>query len=293
VKPRVVAAGFLALLASVSALARADLRIQELKWNAVKAAMPLFRASVSGDFTGDVEARFAMRADPVLYKPRLAFYRVATALGSSLVPRTEMYQVRLGEVVRALAHDPHGLQLLRSGVTVHNDGTVTLLVTEPISGGHVVDITAGDDATAWRSWAEGREAAPPDRQKLMLAYVETLVLDFVTANVGRRLVTLDAAKSTLYLTENGGAFNERADPRGLDVILTQLKRVNRFPKRLIDRLRTFDRAEADRVLRDGPFTNWLVATRPLSEMMERRRAIVSLVDARLAERGDSAVVLVP
>jgi hypothetical protein len=69
--------------------------------------------------------------------------------------------------------------------------------------------------------------------------------------------------------------------------------VNRFPKRLIDRLRVFDAAEADRTLRAGSFTSWLVATRPLSEMMERRRAIVSLVDARLAELGTEGVVLVP
>jgi hypothetical protein len=69
--------------------------------------------------------------------------------------------------------------------------------------------------------------------------------------------------------------------------------VNRFPKRLIDRLRAFDRAEADRTLREGAFTSWLVATRPLSEMMERRRAIVSLVDARMAEHGETGLVLVP
>jgi hypothetical protein len=276
-----------------STSARADLHISELKWSGVKGPMPLFRAVVAGDFNGDLDARFAMRADPIVYKPRLAFYRVATALGSSLVPRAEVYQVPLGDVLRALARDPHGLTFLRSGVTVNNDGTVTVLITEPISGGHDVDIVSGKEVSAWRNWAEGREAVPPERQRLVLAYVEALVLDFVTANVGRRLVTVDASKSSLYLTENGGAFNERADPRGLDSILAQLKRVNRFPKRLIDRLRAFDRAEADRTLREGPFTTWLVATRPLSEMMERRRAIVSLVDARMAELGEAGLVLVP
>jgi hypothetical protein len=277
----------------VSSPAGADLRIAELKWTGVRGAMPLFRAVVSGDFNGEIEARFAMRADPIVYKPRLAFYRVATALGSSLVPRSEMYQVRLAEVLHALARDPHGMTFLRNGVTVNNDGTVTVLITEPIASGHEVDIVSGPDAAAWRSWAEGRATVPPERQGLVLAYVEALVLDFVTANVGRRLVTLDATKSSFYLRENGGAFNERADPRALDNILTQLKRVNRFPKRIIDRLRAFDRAEADRTLRAGPFTSWLVATRPLSEMMERRRAVVSLIDARMAELGEAGVVLVP
>ena len=277
----------------VSPPALADLRIGELKWSGVKGAMPLFRAAVTGDFNGDVEARFGMRADPIVYKPRLAFYRVAAALGSNLVARSEVYQVRLAEVLHALARDPHGMSFLRNGVTVNNDGTVTVLVNEPITGGHDVDIVSGPEAAVWRSWAEGRATVPPERQKLVLAYVEALVLDFVTANVGRRLVTVDASKSSLYLRENGGAFNERADPRGLDSILAQLKRVNRFPRRLIDRLRVFDRAEADRTLRAGPFTSWLVATRPLSEMMERRRAIVSLVDARMAELGEAGLVLVP
>jgi hypothetical protein len=277
----------------LSRTAAAEVRIEELKWNGVRSAMPLFRATVSGDFTGEFEARFAMRADPTMYKPRLAFYRVATALGSSLVPRAEVYQIRLGEILRALSRDTHGASLLRSGVTVNNDGTVTVLISEPVAGGQVVDIVSGPDVKNWRRWAEGREPVPPERQKIVLAYVEALVLDFVTATVGRRLVTLDASKSSLFLTENGGAFNERADPRGLDGILAQLRRVNRFPKRLIDRLRAFDPSEADRALRAGPFTSWLVATRPLSEMMERRRAIVSLVDARIAELGEAGLVLAP
>jgi hypothetical protein len=283
----------LAAVLLVSTPAGADLRISELKWSGVRAAMPLFRAADSGDFNGDLEARIAMRIDPILYKPRLAFYRVATALGSSLVPRSEVYQVRLEDILRALAHDPHGVTFLRSGVTVNDDGTVTVLITEPVAGGHDIDIVSGAEVAVWRSWAEGRATIPAERQKLALAYVEALVLDFVTANVGRRLVTVDSSKSSLYLRENGGAFNERADPRGLDSILAQLKRVNCFPKRLIDRLRSFDRAEADRTLRAGPFTSWLIATRPLSEMMERRRAIVSLVDARMAELGEAGVVLVP
>jgi hypothetical protein len=284
---------WLAAALFVSTSAGADVRITELKWTGTKGAMPLFRAVVSGDFNGDLEARIAMRSDPVAYKPRLAFYRVATALGSTLVPRSEVYQVRLSDLLHALARDPHGISFLRSGATVNNDGTVTVLITDPVAGGHDVDIVSSAEVAAWRGWAEGREKVPPERQTLVLAYVEALVLDFVTANVGRRLVTVDGSQSALYLRENGGAFNERADPRSLDSILAQLKRVNRFPKRLIDRLRTFDRAEADRTLRAGTFTNWLVATRPLSEMMERRRTIVSLVDARMADLGEAGVMLIP
>jgi hypothetical protein len=280
--------------AASSTVARAgDIHVAELKWSAERTSFPLYRATVTGEFEGDLNARMAMRGEPTAYKPHLAFYRVAMALGSPLVLRTEVYSIPLAEILHALAHDPAGLTFFRGGARVTNDGMVRLLLSEPVPSGHEVDILSGPEVQSWRGWAEGRDVLPPDRQRIVLAYVETLILDFLTANGSRRKVSVDSSKTRIFLTDNSGAFNERADPRSLEGILAGLKRVSRFPRRLIDRLRTFDRIEADATLRAGDFTDWLVATRPLSEMMERRRAIVSLVDARVAELGDFDLTVVP
>jgi hypothetical protein len=58
-------------------------------------------------------------------------------------------------------------------------------------------------------------------------------------------------------------------------------------------LRAFDRARAERALHAGPFLAWLVSSRPISEMMERREAVLSLMGARIAELGEGEALGLP
>ena len=168
-----------------------------------------------------------------------------------------------------------GLALLRDEMAVMNDGTVTVLVNEPIAGGREVDFFTSGEVRTWRVWAEGRQNVPRDWRGLVSGYVETLVLDYLAANAKRSMVIVDAdaAAASVHLVDNGGAFAERPDLGILDAVLAQLKRVTRFPKHLVAKLRSFERADAEAALHGGPFVNWLVASRPLTEMLERRGAI--------------------
>jgi hypothetical protein len=271
------------------------LRLSELKWTGAKPTFPVCHAVATGDFAGEVEVRVATRSDPMRFKSHLAFYRLADALGSQLVPRTESHSIPLREVLAALHKDPVGLALLRDEMAVLNDGTVTVLVSELVTGGHEVDFFTGGEVKAWRVFAEGQKNVPRDRRGLVSGYVETLVLDYLSANAKRNVVTVDAdaAASSIHLVENGGAFADRPDLGVLDAVLAQLKRVTRFPKRLVARLRAFERPQAEAVLHGGPFVNWLVASRPLADMLDRRGAILSLVDARAAELGEPTVLALP
>jgi hypothetical protein len=277
------------------AAAAEGFHLKDLRWTGSKPTFPLFHATTSGAFDGEVEIRVATRSDPMRYRPHLAFYRFAAALGSRLVPRTESHAVALPELLTALRRDPVGLQLLREDMAVLNDGTVTVLVTEAVPGGREVDILNGPEVKTWRTWADGRQPVPRDRRALVSGYLETLVLDYLTANTSRNVVTVDAdaAAASIHLVDNGGAFAARPDPGVLDVILAELRRATRFSKRLILRLRALDRPTAEAALHGGAFPNWLVASRPLVEMLERRGAILSLVDARVAEFGEPAVLAFP
>ena len=271
------------------------LRLKELRWNGSKPTFPLFRATTSGAFDGEVELRVATRSDPMRYRPHLAFYRLAAALGSRLVPRTESHAVALPELLAALRRDPVGLHLLREDMAVLNDGTVTVLVTEAVPGGREVDILNGQEVKTWRTWADGRQPVPRDRRALVSGYLETLVLDYLTANTSRNVVTVDAdaAAASIHLLDNGGAFPARPDLGVMDVMLAELKRATRFSRRLVERLRALDRKAAEAALHGGAFPNWLVASRPLEEMLERRGAISSLVDARIAEFDEPSVLAFP
>jgi hypothetical protein len=270
-------------------------RLSDLRWTGLKPTFPLCHAVASGDFAGEVEVRVATRSDPMRFRAYVAFHRLAVALGSGLVPKTAAFAVPLRELVAALRKDPMGLALLRDEMAVVNDGTVTVLVSEPVAGGREVDFFLSGEAKTWRIWAEGQKNVPRDRRGLVSGYVETLVLDYLAANAKRNLVTVDAdaAAASLHLVENGGAFAERPDLGVLDAVLAQLKRVTRFPRHLVGKLRAFERPQAEAALHGGTFVEWLVASRPLTETLERRGAILSLVDARTAELGEAAVLGLP
>ena len=52
----------------------------------------------------------------------------------------------------------------------------------------------------------------------------------------------------------------------------------------------FDRSRARAALAPGTFDEWLVSPRALIELDERRAGLLSLIDARVAERGEAAVL---
>jgi len=272
------------LLSTGGAIAQ-SIHFSDLRWTGVRPAFPLFRGNASGDFQGDVELRIATRSEPLAYRAHLAVYCLADALGSRVVPRTERRSIRLPELIEALRKDPVGFALLKDDLTILNNGTVTVLVSEAVTGGREIDFVTSTEVKNRRALAEGQKDVPPDRRAMVGEYVETLVLDYLAANVKRTTVTV-GADASLHLTDNAGAFPEHANAQALDAILAQLRRVNHYPRRLIDRLRALERPQADQALHAGPFATWLIATRTVAEMMERRHAILSLIDARVAELGE-------
>lgn len=284
------AAGVMALPRGARA---GNIDLVDLKWTGKAPAFPLFRAVASGDFRGEVEARIATRSEPVRYRSYLGFYRLAEALGSKLVPRTAVFAVRLPTLLLWLRADPEGLSLLREDLAVVNDGTVAVMVSEAITDAREVDFSAGPEIKLWRAWAEGRASVSAERSSVVSGYVEALVLDYLAAETRRSIAMVGNDLRALHVTENGGAFSERPDPQGLDTILAELKRVTRFPRVFVQRLRTFDRDRAERALHAGPFVAWLVASRPITEMMERREQVLSLIGARIAELGEGEALGLP
>jgi len=271
--------------------AAAALQLQALRWTGARPTFPSFRGVASGSFNGEVEVRVATRADPLRYKAHLAFSRLASVLERKLTPRTESYPMRLAELLAALQRDPAGTALLRDEMAVLNDGTVMLLVSDAVSG-REVDF-AGGELHRVRAWAESLAPVPHEHRGFVGAYVDTLILDYLAANARRNSVLLAPEGDRLWLVDNGGAFVERVEPGALDAVLLQLKHVAHFSRSMVLRLRRLERGEVEGALHAGPFANWLVATRPISEMLERSRVVQSLVAARIAETGDARALSLP
>ena len=155
--------------------------LSDLKWTGKAPTFPLFRASGVGRLPRRSRSAHHHQSEPIRYRKYLAFYRLAEALGSKLVPRTGVLAVRLPQLLLALRGDPEGLSLLREDMAVRNDGTVLVMVSEPIVDGHEIDFSAGPEVKSWRMSAESRASVPPERSSLVAGYVEALVLDYLAA----------------------------------------------------------------------------------------------------------------
>ena len=236
-------------------------------------------------------------AAPTAYRVPLAFYRLARALGIRVVPVTVVRAIPLGELGGALEPRGGGLPVLR-GLRVQNDGTVDVLLATRASAsagspweaprGALVAVDAGPEVSAWDRWASAAEPAPGEDGALLRDYVEMRVLDYLAANLARR-TTLRSGRA-LVLADNAAAFSPHPDGPTLDAMLRRLRAVARFPRGLRDALARFDRARAAAAFAEGGFETWLLPPRVLVELDERRAALLTLLEARVADRGAAAVL---
>jgi hypothetical protein len=232
----------------------------------------------------------SLASAPTAYRRPLAYARLAAALGMHVVPAAVERQLGAGEIAALLEPHPEAAALLAGRLRVLNDGTVTALLSAASSGASAerVDAQTSFEARTWARWAAAPAPAPGEQPRLLRDFVEMLVLDYLAANVTRRTLLRDA--DALVLDDNREAFPPSAEPLAVDRLLQRLRPVARFPRGLRDALVAFDPDHARRVLTPGAFEGWLVAPRALIELEERRAGLLSLLAARLAERGEAAVL---
>jgi hypothetical protein len=240
----------------------------------------------------------ALSGAPLAFRAPLAFYRLAHALGMRVVPRTVVRAVPIAELEAAVGGD-RVTKVLLGDVRVQNDGTVDVLLAtraSPSAGspwdapaGMPFDTMEGPETEIWDRWAASPLPAFGEDSALLRDYLEMLVLDYLAANAARRNA-FRSGPSALTLGDNSGAFPAHVEHTLLDRLLRRLRAAARFPRGLLDALRRFDRGRATRTFNDGPFEGWLLSPRTVIELDERRAALLTLVEARIAEHGAAAVL---
>ncbi len=262
-----------------------------------------FRATVErprAEGSVEVPMMLALQQQPTALRKPLAVTRLAWALGLHVVPATIVRQVSTAELGAAAATDAQLVAYLSTQAAIQNDGTIDALVMAP---------SCGDAATAWqtitrrdvdfdkaaepRSWARAAaslEPLPGENTKLLRDYVEVLVLDYLAENGSHRGVLVDDATSTMMITEIDGAFPSKHFPHIENRLLEALKPVLRFPRGLRAALTQFDRARAREVFLSGTFDTWILSPRTLILIDERRLSLLTLLEARIAEYGEQAVL---
>ncbi|MDC3980866.1 hypothetical protein [Polyangium jinanense] len=244
--------------------------------------------------------QLALTENPIAYRRSLAFERLARALGMRVVPAAVFRRIGTGELGALFAGQRDLRDYLALHAAVQNDGTVDALMFAAGRGdgpgawalpaGHDVTLDHSLEAETWARWAASPDPHPGENSSLLADYIETLVLDYLAGHVLRRSVHFDDVAQAILLTDNAAAFPSKVDPRALDVLLSRLRPVTRFPRGLQKALLALDRDHARDLLASGPFETWLVSPRTLVDLDERRKSLLTLISARVAERGEVAVL---
>lgn len=247
------------------------------------AARPgIFDARLTGDDRPAV-AEPALLSAPTAYRAPLAYYLLAKALGMRVVPATVVRAVPLADLGAAEGD----AQALLGDLRVQNDGSVDVLLRRRVEG-KAFDPRDDHETATWDRWAASASPAAGEDGALLRDYVEVRVLDYLAADQARPEVLRTG--SGLALADNASAFPPRVDPPTLDRMLRRLRSFARFPRGLRDALARFDRERAQATFTAGRFEGWLLSPRAVVELDERRAALLTLIEARVAERGAAAVL---
>lgn len=263
----------------------------------VGASAGIFAATLA-DPAGSATLMLSLTSAPTAYRRPLAYARLAAALGMHVVPVAVERHLGAGEIAALLEPRKEIAASLGGRLRVLNDGTVTALLVAPARAASWdpalaarVDARASHEVRTWERWAASPDPAGDERPGLTRDFVEMLVLDYLAANAMRRTVLLDRESGALLLDDNREAFPVLTEQLAVDRLLQRLRPVARFPRGLRDALAAFDRERArDALAPAGSFDGWLVSPRALIELDERRAGLLSLVLARVAERGEDAVL---
>ena len=263
----------------------------------VGASAGIFAATLA-DQAGSATLMLSLDSAPTAYRRPLAYARLAAALGMHVVPIAVERHLGAGEIAALLEPRKEIAASLGRRLRVLNDGTVTALLVGPArdaswdpASAARVDARESHEVRTWERWAASPDLAGDERPRLTRDFVEMLVLDYLAANALRRSLLLDRESGALLLDDNREAFPQLTEQLAVDRLLQRLRPVARFPRGLRDALAAFNRERArDALAPAGSFDGWLVSPRTLVELDERRAGLLSLLEARIAERGEDAVL---
>ncbi|WP_437599409.1 hypothetical protein WMF28_41940 [Sorangium sp. So ce590] len=241
----------------------------------------------------------AQKKAPLAFRRPVAFYRLARALGAHVVPVAAARRIGIGELAALIGREPDARKLLRR-FAVMNDGTVDALLLAPAPGPpgprwassrrRSVPFDDAPELDVWARWARSPSPARGERTSILRDYLEVLALDYLAGNGLRKEIVLDVGAGALSLEANASAFPPHVKARELDRQLERLVEAARFPRALRDALARFGPEEAAAALRPGGFEDELVPPRALVELEERRQALLSLIEVKIAHGGEDAVL---
>ena len=222
----------------------------------------------------------------------IAARRLARALALPNVPAALPRSFEAKTLRAALATNARAAGIFDAEVVAHG-GQVDGALIPWISNLEFLPIETDVYRARWTRWLSRQGPLPTDQAGLAAQISTLVVFDAITGNWDRWSggnVGVDKASGTLLFIDNDGAFFEPAPPAPLAAQFALLGKIDRYSRKLVIALRALGPiALADAIGELSPGAPLLPA-KTLSGVDERRRRVLGVIDAKIAEQGEAAVL---
>jgi hypothetical protein len=285
-------------------------------------------APVSGKSIGHTSVVFKLKLEGQLeaaYKPRsrrgknrykgeVAAYRTAIALGLSNVPTAMPRAFSLASLEAALGESNPGRELLDKEAVADEGGQVPGALMPWIPNLEFLPLESEAWRPRWSRWLESQAgpaadepaedadagpqtSAPPLAALPLAAQMSTMVVfDYLTGNWDRwsgGQIGIARARGTLLFLDNDGAFYDPPPAGPLASQLARLTKIWHFSRRFVRALRAFVPEATRLAIGDDGRGVPLLTDSTLKGVEERRKRALAIIDAKVAERGEPAVLSFP
>lgn len=249
---------------------------------------------------GTIDAAFKpeSRIHPRGWAHEVAAYRLASLLGMDQVPPARVRIIERGQMRRHVAPDWEGdvdalFAPLAFSANVPGSTTVRGAAIYWVPNLERGTLDQPEGLARWTAWLSPGAPLSPEQRILARDLASMCLFDALVGNgdrlSGGNLRTATNGTQRVIIRDFNLAFPARWSDGQRQRIVEELSRARRFPRALVDALRSLDEASLARATQDE-FAGELLDGSQREAVLDRREMVLSYVAALIEEHGEAAIL---
>ncbi len=229
------------------------------------------------------------------YKGEVAAYRLAEALGLPNVPPACFRAFDAPLAASALAGNADAAKTFASEVLIE-DGKVRGVVIPWIEGLRFWPLEKGPLRTEARTWLRAGSEIPETKRDLARQTSTLTAFDFITGNWDRysgENVGIDPSGTLVLYIDNDAAFMEAPPKERVARNKALVDATDRFSRSFVARLREMDEPRLSAAFGEETAGTPLLTPSVVAVIATRVKELVSVIDAKIAKRGEAETLYFP
>ncbi len=228
------------------------------------------------------------------FRGEVASYRLGKLLAIPNVPPATVHSFKRDALRAALQADGRAVALFDDEAIEHSGRIVGALMPW-IEKLEFIPLESPTEMARWKKELQNGGDLPEDRRALVRQISTLVVFDALTGNWDRwsgANVGIDRPSGTLLFTDNDASFFDPIPP-AFAPQMTMLKGVDRFSRSLVVRLRAIDALMLSDAFGDEEPGSPLLPARVVAACDQRRKDVLAVIDAKIAQLGEASVLYFP